>query len=177
MTGQMTPFQRLLEIDHRCRQRGSALPERAPVEAPWRGVGFRLREYACVVPMGELGEVLHEPPCTPLPGVRDWVCGVASVRGRLLPVIDLGAFLGLGPTPPGSARRVLVVERGELFVGLLVDEVAGLQQFASAGFRTEAGAPDALAALVRGRFCGERDWLVFDLRALVASAAFMDVAG
>ncbi len=176
MADETTPFQHLLEIDRRCRQRGSALPERAPAEMPWRGVGFRLRQHCCVVPMGELGEVLHEPPCTALPGVRDWVHGVANLRGRLLPVIDLGAFLGLGPTPPGSARRVLVVERGEIFAGLLVDEVFGLQHFAAASLAPAPGGLAGLAPLVRGRFCRERDWLVFGAQALVASTAFLEVA-
>ena len=34
-----------------------------------------------VAPMGEVGEILHEPRYTLLPGVKSWVKGVANVRG------------------------------------------------------------------------------------------------
>ncbi len=65
-----------------------------------------------------------------MPGVKPWVKGVANLRGRLLPVMDLGGFLGLELSKARKQRRVLVVEYNDLFVGLLVDEVVGMQHFA-----------------------------------------------
>jgi hypothetical protein len=60
--------------------------------------------------MGEVGEVLHEPRCTLLPG-SPWVKGVANLRGRLLPIMDLCGF-SAELSPLRKQRRVLVVEHG-----------------------------------------------------------------
>ena len=35
-------------------------------------------ERLFVAPMGEVGEILHEPRYTQLPGVKNWVKGVAN---------------------------------------------------------------------------------------------------
>lgn len=177
MSEAMTPFQRLCEIDRQCRQRGLSLPARRKVAAQWGGIGFRLRQHHCVVPMGELGEVLHEPRQTRLPGVREWVRGVANVRGRLLPIMDLGQLLGFAPVAAGPQRRVLVVEQDEVFAGLLVDEVFGMQHFAVSSFNAALPALEGpLQPLVQGVFRRERDWLVFSPHALVVRPAFLDVA-
>ena len=48
----------------------------------------------------EAREVLGVPsPLTRVPGAKSWILGLANIRGQLLPIIDLRAFLGSGPTP------------------------------------------------------------------------------
>lgn len=112
-----TPFQILLEIDQRCRALAAGLPSQQAAVQTWSGIGFRMGERLFVAPMGEVGEVLHEPRYTLLPGVKSWVKGVANVRGRLLPIMDLCGFFGnelsplreaaagAGGRPPGNLRR------------------------------------------------------------------------
>ena len=63
--------------------------------------------------------------------MRSWVLGVANVRGRLVPVMDLAGLLDLPSRANWRSRRVLVVEQGDFLVGLLVDAVLGMQQFPS----------------------------------------------
>ncbi len=79
--------------------------------------------------MGEVVELLHVPNWTVLPGVKGWVKGVANVRGRLLPIIDTEEFLGGQLVGPTKLRRVLAVECGELFTGLMVSDVIGMMHF------------------------------------------------
>ena len=94
MSQSLTAFELLLQIDRRCRLLGADLPSQPTHGDSWSGIGFRLGEHWYVAPMGEVSEVLHEPRYTHLPGVKPWVRGVANLRGRLLPLMDLCGFFG-----------------------------------------------------------------------------------
>ncbi|WP_028081897.1 chemotaxis protein [Solimonas soli] len=41
-------------------------------------------------------EVIRTPPLTQMPGAHAQICGVAELRGRIVPVIDLAAAIGAG---------------------------------------------------------------------------------
>ena len=140
MSDAQTPFQLLLEIDQRCRLLAAGLPLQQTAVQTWSGIGFRMGERLFVAPMGEVGEVLHEPRYTLLPGVKTWVKGVANVRGRLLPVMDLCGFFGNELSPLRKQRRVLVVDHQDVFAGLTVDEWRSLDEAALDHIRNEAGA-------------------------------------
>lgn len=181
MTESLTAFELLLQIDQRCRLLAADLPSQPTRQDSWSGIGFRLGEHWYVAPMGEVSEVLHEPRCTQLPGVRPWVKGVANLRGRLLPIIDLcGFFSGNEPGHELSAvrkqRRVLVVEHNEVFTGLMVDEVFGLQHFAQDSLEPVDTLGGPIAPFIKGRFQREQTWQVFSPFALVQSQGFMNVA-
>ncbi|RON07428.1 chemotaxis protein CheW [Pseudomonas brassicacearum] len=178
MAESLTAFELLLQIDQRCRLLAADLPSQQTRNHGWSGIGFRLGEHWYVAPMGEVSEVLHEPRCTQLPGVKSWVKGVANLRGRLLPIMDLCGFFGTELSALRKQRRVLVVEYKELFVGLMVDEVFGMQHFDQASFEPASlGAQDGPAgAFIKGQFEREQRWQVFSPFALAQSARFMDVA-
>ncbi|AGI22256.1 chemotaxis protein CheW [Pseudomonas sp. MT3] len=172
-----SPFEVLVQIDQRCRQLAAGLPAQREVAQSWNGIGFRMAGRLFVAPMGEVGEVLHEPRYTLLPGVRDWVRGVANVRGRLLPIMDLCGFLGAELSPLRKQRRVLVVEHQEVFAGLIVDEVFGMQHFPVETFSEQLPPLEAvLQPFIHGVFNREQPWLVFSPHALAQHPAFLDVA-
>ena len=172
-----TPFQILLEIDQRCRALAAGLPSQQAAVQTWSGIGFRMGERLFVAPMGEVGEVLHEPRYTLLPGVKSWVKGVANVRGRLLPIMDLCGFFGNELSPLRKQRRVLVVERDDVFAGLIVDEVFGTQHFSVETFAEQLPPLEAaIQPFIHGVFQRERPWLVFSPHALAKAQAFLDVA-
>ena len=172
-----TPFQILLEIDQRCRVLAAGLPSQQAAVQSWSGIGFRMGERFFVAPMGEVGEVLHEPRYTLLPGVKGWVKGVANVRGRLLPIVDLSRFFGSTLTIPRKQRRGLVLDRDDLFVGLLVDELLGMQHFPVNHFSTDLPTLDEVfRPFVVGAYVQDTPTLVFNFRALARDQAFLDVA-
>lgn len=178
MSESRTAFELLLEIDQRCRLLAADLPSQETRQHSWSGIGFRLGSRWYVAAMGEVSEVLHEPRHTLLPGVKPWVRGVANLRGRLLPIMDLCAFLGHELSPLRLQRRVLVVEYKELFVGLLVDEVAGLKHFAQDTLEPGVGdfADTAFNPYLQGQFRREQIWQVFSPFALARSPGFLEVA-
>lgn len=181
MSESLTAFELLLQIDQRCRLLAADLPSQPTRQDSWSGIGFRLGENWYVAPMGEVSEVLHEPRFTQLPGVKSWVKGVANLRGRLLPIMDLSGFFSVNE--PGhelsvvrKQRRVLVVEHNEVFAGLMVDEVFGLQHFAQESLGAAATSNEPMAPFIKGRFQREQNWHVFSPFALAQSQSFMQVA-
>ena len=176
MNESLTAFELLLQIDRRCRLLAADLPSQPTRQDSWSGIGFRLGEQGYVAPMGEVGEVLHEPRFTQVPGVKPWVKGVANLRGRLLPIMDLAGFFGHEVSTPRKQRRVLVVEHDEVFAGLLVDEVFGLQHFARDSLQPTDHSNGPISAFIEGRFQRGQTWRVFSLLALARSQGFMNVA-
>lgn len=178
MAQSQTAFQLLLDIDQRCRSLAAGLPLQETRQQGWSGIGFRMGERYYVAPMGEVDEILHEPRCAALPGVKPWVKGIANLRGRLLPIMDLYAFFGHELSPLRKQRRVLVIDHQDVFAGLLVDEVLGMQHFSERSLMPES--PDDsepnIAPYIQGRFLREQAWRVFSPRVLVQSPGFMDVA-
>ena len=123
------PFELLAEIERRSREAHSG-PGAGAMPAEWVGVGFRIGEEHFVANRDQVREVLMLPEgMTRVPGAKPWVSGLANVRGHLLPLVDLRAFLGAGTGGGGRSSRVLVLNSNELPVGLIVDEVFGFRRF------------------------------------------------
>ena len=55
-------------------------------------------------------EVLPRVPARPLPRVPDYLLGVFTYRGRIVPLVDLGRRLGVAPPTDRLSTRVIVVE-------------------------------------------------------------------
>ena len=116
------PFELLREIDRRARAAAQGQPESIAAGAEWVGVAFRLGGEAFLLAREETREVLAYPASvTRVPGARPWIRGLSNVRGQLLPVIDLRAFLGAGATSVTRSSRVLLANHREVPAGLVVD--------------------------------------------------------
>jgi len=104
---------------------------RAEQRALRRAADGQRTEYLAFVLAGEIyaveihsiGEILKPPPITEVPRAEPSVIGVVSVRGRLVTVIDLRRRFGVEDSPIGHMSRILLVDRGDEKLGLLVDEV------------------------------------------------------
>lgn len=108
-----------------------------PDHEDWLGVVFELAGERLVAPLGEISEVLALPELTTMPLTKEWLLGVANVRGRVLPLTDLALFLGLKSSERLKSRKVMVVDKGDVFFGLLVDQVLGISRFVSSQYVAE----------------------------------------
>jgi purine-binding chemotaxis protein CheW len=97
-------------------ERRGAAGERAAAHVAFSAAG---ETYALAA--ARVREMLAPPPHTALPHAPRSVLGLVNLRGRLVPVIDLRARLGLPDAAAGAERRLLVCEAGGDVVGLLVD--------------------------------------------------------
>ena len=77
---------------------------------------------------------------TPVPNTVDWVVGVVQLRGSIISVVDLAAFLGLGRTVPTARTRLLVIAQRGMTIGLVVDAVLEMRADSSGMRAVEDGA-------------------------------------
>ncbi len=132
------PYELLLEVERRARAAQAGQIRDAQSGAEWVGVAFRLGAETFLVAREETREVMSVPIfLTRVPGARPWIRGLANLRGQLLPVIDLRAFLGGGAAPIGRNARILVVNSRDVPAGLLVDEVLGFRRFMDSEFTSQ----------------------------------------
>lgn len=82
------------------------------------------REYH--LPAEVVREVVRVEPITPVPRSAPRARGLTSLRGRLVPVVDLAVALGHPPARVDDASRLLLVASGARLLGLLVDRVGRL---------------------------------------------------
>jgi chemotaxis signal transduction protein len=80
-----------------------------------RGAGYllvRAGERRVGLPISQVVEVVQPGRTYPVPSVGPAVRGVATIRGRILPVVHLGAFLDGGSCPavPSETGVILVLD-------------------------------------------------------------------
>lgn len=85
--------------------------------------------------------VVDCPRITPLPSPPDGVAGLASVRGRMTVVMDLGSKM-----TEESLKRRLILVRGDAQMGLLADRVEGVLALEPRKIRPVAHGKDRLTA-------------------------------
>jgi len=96
----------------------------APAAPPLHLVTFMLDREEFGVPIGRVREVLRVGDITRVPEAPPHIRGVTSVRGRILPVVEIRSRLGLaGLGEPDVRARLVVVEAHGRVLGLLVDAV------------------------------------------------------
>ena len=137
---------------------------------------LRLRDTALVCATERVYESLPIPRVTRVPGTKNFILGLANVRGNLITVIDLGCYLVGEPSQTtGSSRLLAATLRGRP-VGLLVDEVFGQRNFMS----NDASAPELakhspFAGLIRKQHrSGTDTWQELDLSVLFSQPEFLD---
>jgi purine-binding chemotaxis protein CheW len=109
-------------------------------------------------------EIIKVRETTEVPRTPRFLLGVISVRGVVIPVVDLRLRLRLPATPPTRAARILVVVKDGDPFGLLVDSVTGVVRLAESEIET----PPSTLAPSEGNFiagigrhrAGRRDRMV-----------------
>ncbi|HUI45653.1 MAG TPA: chemotaxis protein CheW [Nitrospirota bacterium] len=89
-------------------------------------LSFRLggEEYAVMV--DDVREVLKLRDLTVVPNAPDYILGVISLRGTMLPIMDLCKRFGIESGARDEKSRIVVVNPDEEEVGLMVDRVTGV---------------------------------------------------
>jgi chemotaxis signal transduction protein len=105
-------------------------------------VAFSLGETRCVVPIRNVIEIGRIPDAVGVPNAPAWLHGLGNLRGQVLSLIDLRAFLGIGRVRPATGRMlVLRTDDDEVQAGLLVDHVHQIVSLSASRFHE---VPDTL---------------------------------
>lgn len=68
-------------------------------------------------------EVIQCPPLTQIPNSHSVICGVAHLRGKTIPVLDLSMAIGMKPLSRDAGCYVIVTEYNRSIQGFLVGSV------------------------------------------------------
>jgi purine-binding chemotaxis protein CheW len=77
-------------------------------------------EYA--LPIRQVHEIIRYTEPRSVGAQSDWVRGVISLRGKIVPVFDLAARLGLSPDND-EGGKIVIVETATDMAGVIVDDV------------------------------------------------------
>lgn len=161
-----------------------------------RALGVLVGARHCLLDLTQVGEIVPYHAATAVPLTQPWYLGLANVRGSLVGVVDLAAYLaaepaggpatGPGtqgaplpapPAPPeaGAERRLLTFAAGlALPCALLAHRILGLRRLADMG---PADIDPAAPAWCAGRHADPdgQAWTRLDLALLVREPRFLHV--
>ncbi len=85
-------------------------------------ISFRIGDEVYTIDVKKVKEIIKPCKITPIPKAPPFVEGVISLRGLVIPIIDMRKRFGL---PPGTSpvARIMIVQVDKRIVGILVDEV------------------------------------------------------
>jgi purine-binding chemotaxis protein CheW len=100
-------------------------PEGGRLSSTW--LICRSSEQLHALPLEDVTEIMRPLPIEPIAGAPGYVRGASIVRGEVVPVVDCGLLVANKATQPG---RMVSLKVGTRKVGLLVEQVAGIRNFA-----------------------------------------------
>ena len=105
------------------RLRSGSEDQEEEEERPETWVAFRLTNRSFALPVTHVRDFAEVGQITRVPGAPASVCGIASLRGHAIPVVDLEQHLGLSTGSSRKQGRVLVVDHHGRRIGLIVNRV------------------------------------------------------
>lgn len=136
-------------------------------------ISFRVGEDHFAIAADLVREIRSRDKSTALPGAPPYIEGILIVRRQVVALLSLHQFLEL--QGQRAASRVLIIESAHFTVGILVDEVIGLE-----GWPESALNPENLPENIRpqtGRFArgahafGDRHSIFLNMETLLDAAA------
>jgi len=173
------PFELLREIERRSRLALAGGQSQSATQEEWVGIGCQLANEKFLVARKEVREVMIMPAAlTRVPGAKEWVAGLANLRGQILTVVDLRIMLGAGTSKGIRTARVLVIDSPEMPVGVIVDEVFGFRRFAANEFSDARPETQLRCERYLAGSCarGSDVWPVFSLAKLLEAPEFRKAA-
>lgn len=171
------PFELLQKLELRCSKNSSGMPTNQAVIDDWVGIGFKINNIPFLAKMDEINEISPLPKTIRVPGVKFWVKGLANIRGSLIPVLDMRAYLFGLATELHKNSRVLIINQSGLMAGLLVEEVYGMRRIKPEELGNEV---DQDLGSIRDYLVGSyvdrvQQWNVFSVDKLVNTDQFVRV--
>ena len=144
---------------------------------PLRLVCFELRGQELALPIACVRETLPVPPITRVFLVSACLAGVFSLRGDIVPAIDLGVLLGLPATLVGDASKIVVVDHEAGVAGIVVDKLRDLRTIEGPLDPPPANLAADVAALLLGVIATPTGSVrVLDARAVLTAAPLRALA-
>lgn len=98
-------------------------------------VAFELDNELYGVDIEEVSEVIRMVAIRPVPNVETFILGLINLRGKIVPVIDLGIRFQLNQKPTHLDNRIIIVKKEDLLVGVVVDRMEELLRLPADAFQ------------------------------------------
>ncbi len=118
----------------------------------WQLVVFVLGDQSFAINVDKTREILRWPGCRSIPDAPVALIGITSVRGEVLPMVDLRLFLGIPPVTPMEQSKVIIAEFNEVKLGFVVDAVERIYRIKS----------EDLDSSMTGKYLG--DWILYVIK-------------
>lgn len=89
-------------------------------------VEFSIGPVSYGINVAKVREVINPIPVTKMPTVHPWVDGIFTLRGRVMPLVNLPRCLGTESTT--TSPKIIVSELNNYYVAFLVDEVSRIHR-------------------------------------------------
>ena len=118
--------------------------ENSPVDEITQLTAFKVGDEEYVVDILRIREIIRPLPVTPVRRGPRFVEGVISLRGSVIPVVDMRRRFGLPPLESDSSkRRVIILVIDGRVLGLIVDAVTEVVRVPKSSIRPAPGFLDA----------------------------------
>ena len=92
---------------------------------------FYIDDQVYSVPTSQVVEIIRMQPITFIPNAVSYVKGVINLRGKVVPVIDMRLRFNKEEKPYDTRTSIVIVENGEMTVGMIVDAVKDVRDVSS----------------------------------------------
>ncbi len=129
----------------------------------WLRMGIGRDSYA--FELLRVQEVVRVAPTLAVRGAAMSILGVMNLRGRIVPVFDLGRWLGSAAIEVTEGARIVVVERDDELIGVLVTQVEDVVSLSREHIEPPLanGTPGAIVGIAR---TGQAPTVLLDANAL-----------
>lgn len=135
-----------------------------------RLVCFELHGQELAFPIAHVRETLSIQPITRVPLTPPCLAGVFSLRGEIVPAVDLGVLFGLATTNVTDDSRIIVVDIDGSTIGVIADRLRDLRTIEQALEPPPPSLPPSVAQLLEGILASETGTVrVLDAQSIVAA--------
>ena len=150
----------------------------ASAGGPLRLVCFDVRGQELALPIADVRETLPIQPITRVVLTPPCLAGVFSLRGEIVPAIDLAVLLGLARTEVRDDSRIVVIDREEGTVGVVVERLRDLRTIEGALEPPPTNLAPAVTQLLLGVVATQDGTVrVLDARAVITAEPLRALAG
>ena len=128
----------------------------------WQVVVFFLGDQSFAINVDKTREILRWPGCRVIPESPRAMIGITSVRGEVLPMVDLRVFLGIESKTELEQCKVIIAEFNEVKLGFVVDAVERIYRINS----------EDLDSSLTGKYLGE--WILYVIKRDARNVLLLD---
>jgi purine-binding chemotaxis protein CheW len=87
-------------------------------------ITFYIEDELYAINIKDAEEIIAVPEITPIPQAPEFAKGVISIRGEVIPVVDLHVRFNYGDINVNEETSIIVIDVGKCKIGLLVDAIS-----------------------------------------------------